>query len=227
MNSRLKNALLAVAAAGLASSAQATYTTGDLLVGFDKSGAATDFVYDIGPYSSLTDGETWSLGSLLQATDPKFATLDNVEFGVVGANNSTKTIYSTTDGSFVPQENVNAFNTLRSAVGTIGGGIGVGAVSGASYGSPDVGSGKDWNANTLNPTLASQFGSYWNPNAVSPGPAYLFASDNSGDQAVGAGSFTLANDGTLTFNVPEPGTGLLAGVGLLTLALRLQRLRRA
>jgi hypothetical protein len=237
MKSILRNALLAVAAAGVAASAQATYTAGDLLVGFDKSGAQNDFVYDIGGFGSLYDGETWSLGSLLASADPKFATLNDVDFGVVGALSSSKTIYSTTDGTFAPDENLNAFNTLRTGVMTIGYGVGLGTPSGANYGSPAVGSGNDWNSQMVNPppAEAGAFGNYWNPSAVtpdsftSPAQAYLYANDNNADPAVASGTFSLASDGTLTYNaVPEPATfTLFAGMGVLALTVRSRLLRKA
>src|SRR5689334_15689601 len=83
MKATLKLKLLSGACLMIAASVQAqNYVNGDLLVGF--SGGGNDFIYDLGQFSSLHVGETWSLGPGL-----------GTKFGVVGAQATGKHIYAT------------------------------------------------------------------------------------------------------------------------------------
>jgi hypothetical protein len=210
--------LLVTAVLSAAVSAQAAYT-GDLLVGFYKNGVANTFVYDIGSFSSLYNGEQWSLGT--QLTGAGFAAGtpgSGASFGVVGYNNGSQTIYSTLDPSTpMPDTTFISFDTTKVGINTLG--ANQGAVSIAA------GGGADWNSETISGTGATTFvQNFQNPNAGQPDVAtlYALATDGSAGQTAFL-NFSLASDGTLTYGtvvVPEPSTLACAGVGFLLLAFR-------
>src|ERR1700723_2563737 len=87
---QIKTALLVLLglAAIQSSQAQATYNN-DLIVGFSTQ-SGTDTLYDLGAVSSLTNGETWNLGSLLTSYD-----LTTVDWGVIASVSSSHTQYLT------------------------------------------------------------------------------------------------------------------------------------
>jgi hypothetical protein len=220
--------ILTIAAAGaMASTAHATYLSGDLLVGFTSTGAASDYIFDVGAYSSLTSGETWTLGADLGGTLTS-SQFSNGVWGVVGALSTTKTIYSSAGALGVPVENPNAFNTIRGNVQSIG----ASSVAGAAV-TPGQTTANSWYSQTAQPN--GTVGNYFfnnldNPNVGTGSPAALYANDNLGDTATLLGDFTISGDGnTLTFTaVPEPGTlSILAGFGLLALKFRRQLARNA
>src|SRR5689334_9049852 len=112
----------------MASTAHAQYTSGDLVVGFTL-GSGNDLVYDLGKYSTFTDGQTWSLNSALTSAPGSYANLNNLNWGVLGTislglSSSLKTVYSTVpDGQgSVPVNvpNTTTFNGIRTSVDTIG-----------------------------------------------------------------------------------------------------------
>jgi hypothetical protein len=216
---RLKyKTLLVTAALSAAVSAQAAYN-GDLLVGFYKGGVANTFVYDIGSFSSLYNGEQWSLGS--QLTGAGFAggtPGSGTSFGVVGFNTGSQTIYATLDPiSPMPDTTFISFDTTRAAISALGNNQGAVSIA--------LGGGADWNTETISGTGATTFvQNFANPNAAQPDVAtlYALATDGSAGQTAFL-NFSLASDGTLTYGtvaVPEPSTIACAGVGFLLLAFR-------
>ena len=96
MKKTSKYALLAAAALSVAASAQA-YVNGDLLVGF--TGDTSDFIYDLGNVSLLSQSGSWTIGSGL-----------GTEFGVVGSLNTGQHIFAT---SFDSAENGFAYSTAN------------------------------------------------------------------------------------------------------------------
>ena len=91
-NIQIKIALLVLLGLAVIQSAQgqggATYNN-DLIVGFSTQ-SGTDTLYDLGAESSLTNGETWNLGSLLTSYD-----LSTVDWGVIASVSSSHTQYLT------------------------------------------------------------------------------------------------------------------------------------
>ncbi len=72
MNRILKTLVVTAALAAAASAQAQQYADGDLLVGF--AGSGNDFIYDLGSVTSLSPGETWTVGASA-----------GTQFGVVGA----------------------------------------------------------------------------------------------------------------------------------------------
>lgn len=210
MKNTTKLALVLAISSALAVSAKAAYVNGDLLVGF--TGASNDFIFDLGQAGSLTNGETWNLGSLL-----------GTQFGVVGSLNSTKTIFATSadanENGFL-QTGTGQFNQARANIATIAGGS-LTLGNGASVTPSDTTS---WTFETAQPagTPGNTFqNNYFNPNVPNDQPAYLFS--NTTGAANQEGTFTYDQvGGALTFTaVPEPSTyAFLVGGGLIMFALR-------
>ena len=200
----LKTVLSAAAAFGVAASAQAQYVNGDLLVGF--RGGATDFILDIGPYSSLTPGKSWTVGSNLGS-----------EFGIVGSLNSGQRIYATsasaTENGFSP---LGLFTAARADVATLGNGLTLGASRTVSPSETT-----SWTYQTARPAGSpgkSFENDFFNPNVSAGSVAYLFDNANNGT-ATPANAFSYdAISGTLKYEViPEPGSWALLGIGVLAL----------
>lgn len=220
MKKRIPLLLLTVAAAAVTSSVQATYVSGDLLVGFTYQGAPNDFIFDVGGLSSLYNGESWNLGANVGGTFTS-AEFAGASWGVIGALASSQTIYSSAGNGFIPQETAGNFQTIRPSV------AGVGATSHAGAG-VTVGqtTGNSWFNQTDLPYASAgptEFVSTMdNPNVGTGSLALLYATDNNGDPAAYLGNFSISSDGsTLVYTVPEPSAiSLLAGFGLLSFSFR-------
>jgi len=212
MKNTFKVALASALALGAVTPAAKAYVQGDLLVGF--TGGSSDFIYDLGQASSLTDGETWSLGTSL-----------GTRFGIVGASSvaNGSHIFST---SFDPAQNGYAqganYATAKANILTIDNFITVGQ---SRTTTPTDTTG--WTFQTDQPagTPGNTFqNNFYNPNVDVGSTAYLF--DNTPNETAGTPDifFTYdATSGTLTFGappVPEPSTAVLGGLGLLAFVLR-------
>jgi hypothetical protein len=211
MNNTRKVALSAVAAWGLAVSAHAGYVNGDLLAGFTGGIGTPDFILDLGPFSSLTVGETWNVGANL-----------GTQFGVVGALNLGQLVFATssssTENSFNP---TGLFTAARAGVATL------------AQGSLTVGT-----SATLSPSLTYSWAyqtaqaagtpgntfenNFFNPNVSVGATAYFFGNANNGTVAAEDVFTYNSAAGTLSYQlVPEPGTvSLLALFSVLGLVVR-------
>jgi hypothetical protein len=209
-----KAMLSAVAALGVAASAQAQYVIGDLLVGF--TGGANDFIYDLGPYTSLTLGETWSVGASRGS-----------QFGVIGAQSTGSHIYAT---SFDPAENAfdptGLFANARANITTIAGGLTVG-LSRATTPADTTG----WTYQTAQPagTPGNTFqNNFLDPNVSIGATAYFYDNANNGT-VTPLSVFTYdSGSGVLSYTaVPEPISLMFASMGLLAVALGRRLVRKA
>ena len=236
MKKLYKAALLAALGLGSVVAAQATTYNNDLIVGFTVANG-NDAIYDLGAESSLVNGETWNLASLLSGYN-----LNNVQWGVIGSagpstggtgfNNqrfvystdtiipntvSGKTAWAAVNGTAIPSIYANF-----SAAGA-GQSLSIAASDPNSwYGSTTYDGG---NANT-----SDFFNAYGNPNVTGLNSIGFYQAIANGSDPTLLGSFTLGNGGIMTFNatsVPEPITfGAFAGAGLLLVSLRNQLRRK-
>ena len=220
--------LAAIGLASLSASTEAATYNGDLIIGFSGTGSSSDLIYDLGSASSLFDGEQWTLGSLLSGID-----LTTVMWGVIGDVNSgsPRTAWTTTGGVVPPAVpgagTVNAINTsLKSIYQNVGPNAGAG-----NYAVVLTSDDNSWKSQTIAPSLVTQYKNvYGDPNVTGLTTASLFLTPGNNSVPTLLGTFSLAANGTVTYNVtpvPEPGTyGLLAVGGLVVLALRSQFRRK-
>jgi hypothetical protein len=209
MKQTTRYALLAASVLAVAASAQAQYVNGDLLIGF--TGGTSDFIYDLGPASTLTSGHQWTIGGNL-----------GTQFGVIGALNSGSHIFATSsdpvnENGYDPTGN---FSAARANITTIAGGLTLG-----NSRTPAPSDTTSWTYQTAQPpgTPGDSFqNNFFNPNVSSSSTAYLYNNLNIGT-VIADGSFSYnAASGVVTYSaVPEPTSlGLLAGFGLLALLFR-------
>lgn len=226
MNKIYKAALLSVLgfAGAMTAHAQTAYN-GDLIVGFTTQ-SGNDLVYDLGAESSLVNGESWALTSLLTGMN-----LSTVDWGVVGSTpppiTRTGTDYSWTTtalGAPTPAS-INGNTTLKDDVESPIGNIYQNFATAGAGQSLSISSSSDdsWNTETVNPNAPGDYiNTYENPNVTGETSAdfYQALSDNSAPTLLG--TFALNSSGDLTFTAtPEPSTyGLLAAGGLLFVASR-------
>lgn len=237
MNSIAQRLLLATIGTAIVASAHAQYANGDLIIGF-TSGAGNDVVYDVGAFSSLFNGETWNLNPTLTTTPGSYANLNNLNWGLVGAQSlglsgSLKTVYSTVPhGQASIPANVpssGTFATVATAVNTIGQFITTGPA-----GTDAASDAASWNGETIVGGSGTYFNVYGSatlsdPNSTTPASftSGAVAEDLYGVKANNTagtllGTFTFDSTGTLTFSaVPEPSTcSLFAAMAFLILAVR-------
>jgi len=225
MKKQTKATLIALAIVGVAATSHAAAYNNDLIIGFSST-TGNDLLYDLGSFSSLSQGETWNLSSLLGSYN-----LNTVNWGVIG--NTSQTL-----------QNRTIYTTFNSAPGTVNSGIGsqLNSDTTSIYGnfatggqgnsaSVDSTTDNSWNHQTLNPTLPGQYkNEYENPNQVGVGSINFWTGKASGADLTQDSFFTLDSSGTVTFGtaaVPEPSTyGLFAGAGLLVVCLRNQFRRK-
>ena len=206
MIKRFKSVLVAIAVGVVLTSAQAATYNGDLLIGFTTQ-SGNDVIYDLGAESSLVNGETWNLSSLLSGYN-----LNNVNWGVIGDKNisGVRYVWSTTSG-FTPDPvaGTAAWTKINTGIGSIYQNFGTaGAGQSLSIASTDDNS---WNMQTINGGLGAQFiNAYGNPNVVGPTTDSLYSMIADGSNPTLVGSFTLAANGVVTFNTgstPPPVAG--------------------
>lgn len=228
MKNQLKAALLTVAVAAAAFSSQAATYNGDLIIGFTVQ-SGNDLMYDLGSVSSLVNGETWNLNSLLGAS----LNTSTVKWGVIGTDYNNGKGYSTKVGvntALTANKLVGADTAITGMVGLFGGS----GIAGPSIAAGQSLSGSSTLANNWNPQTTGSAVTAWktkweNPNTTGYSTVSFFQATDAG-VTTQLGSFSFANDGIVTYNavaVPEPATyGALAGAGLLIVSLRNQFRRK-
>ncbi len=208
MKNQLSVALLL--ALGLAGeSAVQAESYGDLIVGFTTQ-SGSDHMYDLGSATTLVNGQTWNLATLLTGIN-----LTTVHWGIIGdatagdssflSNFSGKdTLWSTTAGPVPPNNNESAFGQADTGVNIILVSFG-GSTASYSAGSSATDAATDdnsWNTDTLNPLHATDFAnSYDNPNVIGLSSASFWQTTADSSTPVKLGSFSLASTGVLTYNV--------------------------
>jgi hypothetical protein len=187
---------LGLAGVGMESAqAQATYNS-DLIVGFTST-TGNDTLYDLGAVSSLTNGKTWDLSSLVNLSG-----LSTVNWGVVASVSSTHTEYLTETRT--PNFKVNGlggWGALNTPVKTIysnfsTAGAGNSATPAASYAD-------SWNIETLNPTIPQDYLNATglnNPNTVGETSVAFWSLPDTDTTATQFGTFSLDASGVVTFN---------------------------
>lgn len=194
--------------------ARAQYANGDLIIGFD--GGSSDFLYDLGQYSSLSQGETWNLGVSL-----------GTRFGVVGGQSSGSHVYATSSDSaenaFDPTGLTRATGSVYANITTIAGGLTIG---GFRTTSPTDSTGWTMQTDQAAGTPGNYFfNNFFNPNVPVGEKAYLFDNLNTGNVIPDSFFGYDSSSGILTFgtpsSVPEPSTvGIFATAGVLFMAVR-------
>ena len=227
MKNQIKSALLAAAVGVVATSTQAALNNGDLLIGF-TSQSGNDLMYDLGNASTLTDGQTWDLSSLLTGFS-----LNTVNWGVIGDQkiSGTGNVWTTTPiGNPIPSTlaSISAWGQLDTAQASIFSGFTT-AAAGQSL-SVDASTQNSWNQQTITGALTTQYHNvYANPNVVglTSDNFYQIIANSSAPTLLGG--FSLAGNGVVTYTVsavPEPSSyALFTVTGLLALCLR-NHLRR-
>jgi len=240
----LATALLAMAGVALvassASAAITSYSDGDILLGFRKSGATQDYMIKIGTYSSLpTSGSiTFSLGNiaadLTSAFGSSWFTGNNVYFQVFG-NNTTGSgqIYIGNPlSTSQPSLSSGGVNSAFAALGDVTGGYNnqfstsnssVGfletASAGTSYASYQPGG---VNASGINWGVWSNTESLVNQNNYLD--LYNVAGNGSAAAATAKGYFSIDNTGSVSYlAVPEPSTCAVLAVGALLMGVTNRR----
>lgn len=193
--------VLSLAAAGLAvaaTSASAAAYNGDLFVGF-TAGVGRDLLFDLGAPTSITDGETWNLNSLL--TDGSFD-VSSVQWGVVGSQTvgTTRTAWCTKLSGTPPVLVSNSgWSTAvnQNVLGLYGQFVTAGAGQSATVDSAVANS---WFQQTVaSPNSGSFHISYTNPNATGETNLnfYVITANNTAPTLLG--HFSLAANGVVTF----------------------------
>ena len=194
--------LAATLAAGVGASQAATYN-GDLLIGF-STGVGNDVIYDLGAESSLTDGQSWNLSSLLTGYN-----LNNVNWGVIGDKNigGVRYVWTSRDPTGAlpdPIPNASFWGNLDTCSKAIYSNFGsAGAGQSLTISATDDNS---WNEQTINGALPTQYVNvYANPDllGIATNNFYGMVATNQPPQLVG--HFSLASNGMLTFHLPSSG----------------------
>ena len=198
MSNQNKFMFLAATAAAFACASQAATYNGDLLIGF-TTGVGNDVIYDLGAATSLTDGQTWNLGSQLSGFN-----LNNVSWGVIGDKNISTVRYAwtTTDPLGIavqPVPSTGVWNAIDTALKSIYQNFATaGAGQSLSIAASDDNS---WYNQTINGVSTSQYVNvYENPNVlgVTTDDYYSTVATNQPPQLVG--HFSLAANGVVTFH---------------------------
>jgi len=238
MKTQLYKAALLAAIGLVGTSAVKAESFGDLVIGF-TTGTGNDSIYDLGSFSGadggtpLFNGETWSASTL-------GITSGSYSWGVIGSGSaafqgtSVDTLYTTiisgTPGTLTGNSAWNSANTgINTLVAQLPGGTaGFGPGGQANIQESSAGS---WNTETISGPLTTDFhNAYGNPNGSGPSTLNVYSINDNGSAPTLDGTFTLASNGTLTFDtvaVPEPATySLIAGAGLLAVCFRNQFRRK-
>ena len=196
--------VVSLVARGATAQYNTPYPAGDLIIGF-TTGFGSDEMYDLGQESSLANGQTWNLASLLTS----YGNYSGVDWGVIGNGTNAGTpriLWTTTVVGTVPNTITGnqAFVKENNEMGTLynnfpSGGPGKSAAVAASLA-------YSWNIETLNGLLATDYiNSYEPPNVVGVTSADFSQVANDGSNPTLLGRFSLASSGVVTFNTISSG----------------------
>jgi PEP-CTERM motif len=236
MKKLLNGTLLTLLGLAAVSTAQAQYSSPDLILGFTGGNAGSDVLFDIGTSSQIgvgsTPGTITDLSSSLSLSllnNNGYSSLAGKSLGVIGYQSGTSAgIYSTVAPGYTPNTvgNKSAFNGISLTIDDTGSLIdGTGSPANSSVASTS--NPNSWNMNVANPGANTFYNDYGNPDITLTGGTdvanlYLAKDDASAPKEVGY--FTLSPSEQLTFTsvgVPEPSTTALFAVsGLLAFAFR-------
>jgi hypothetical protein len=223
MKIQIKSALVAIAVAAAAVSAQAATYNGDLLLGFTV-GSGSDLEFDIGPITALASGDNWNLSSLLGGLN-----VSSVKWGVIGTVNSggIRSSYQTkVSGLPGTLASAASWTPINSAVGSIGSLFTTLAEN--QNIAPSSTLANSWNQQTVVGGTSRYATVNSNPNATGYTMVNFYKTTADGSAPSLLGHFDFNQNGIVTFSaVPEPATfGAIAGAGLLIVALRTQFRRK-
>jgi PKD repeat protein len=200
MKNSMKRFFLAAVAGAMVASAHATAYNNDLLIGFTiGDGSGKDLLYDLGRKSTLTDGQTWTLTTLLTANSYN---LNTVNWGVLGLSSSTSKIGWTTVQVPDPISGTARYNQFNTAMGTLYQNIpaaGAGNYVVTPAGDPSA---TDWYTETISGSGSTQdyVNNFGNPNVVGLTTVDLYEIICDGSDPVIIGNFTLAANGVVTYH---------------------------
>ncbi len=208
--------LVAVSLSSVASVKAESY--GDLIVGFTTQ-SGNDHLLDLGPVTSLVNGQTWNLASQLTGVS-----LTTVNWGVVGDAGAAdsflpnfsgvNTYWLTTSGQAPAAANKAQFNAADTGINSIlqnfpGGIYNTGSGDTLTIVNTDPNS---WNGQTISGTPASAFvNAIVNPNVVGQATASFWQVQADGSNPVLSGNFTLSTSGVLTYSKVSVVTAPVAG----------------
>jgi PKD repeat protein len=203
------------------------YPVGDLLIGFSTE-AGSDVIYDLGQESSLTDGKSWNLASLLTS----YGNYSTLYWGVIGNSTNAGTVrtaWTTTITGIVPNTVLGngAFGKLNTVALALAGNGPGGAIAAGQSATPAASYPNSWNTETLTGTLAGNYiNAYENPNVLGVTSADFSRVNNDGSTPTLLGNFTLAASGVVTYHTvstsPTPPVAGFSGnptVGFAPLAV--------
>jgi PKD repeat protein len=197
---QLKLVMFATAVAVSVTSAQAAAYNKDLIIGFSDDNHS-DVVYDLGAASTITNGQTWNLGTTGSGILSSL-TLSSTYWGVIGDDlNNQKLWCSGVDDTQLRQlSGFNDLNTINNKTGDIYSGMG--SAGAGNYFTIDPSLTKSWNLET---TLNASGNSAWannyaNPNTYGPGTNNLYLVQGYNTDPVLLGYFTLTSGGIVTYS---------------------------
>ena len=232
-NTALKTVLFAGIAAAAVSSTQAQiatspYVQGGAFAAF-TSNTGNDLIINLGLESSLYNGQTWDLGSLLTGN---VALANSPTWSVLAADSGN--IYTTVPHAYPAPGATSDFFGAQGAVNSIGqyittsSGVATPAASATFSFSTENNA-----ANPQTYLLANEYGVVGGAFSGSSQIQDFYSADNASDPAtkLNPGQFTLTSAGLLTYGVvaaPEPASYTLAAFGgIMVLVLRRRFSRNA
>ncbi len=208
--------LVAVSLSSVASVKAESY--GDLIVGFTTQ-SGNDHLLDLGPATSLANGQTWNLATLLSGVN-----LTTVNWGVIGNAGAAdsflpnfsgvNTYWLTTSGPAPAPANKAQFNAADTGINSIlqnfPGGI-FNSQSGDTLTIVNTDP-NSWNGQTISGTPSSAFvNAILNPNVAGQATASFWQVQADGSNPVHPGNFTLSASGVLTYSTLSVVSAPVAG----------------
>lgn len=212
MNKLYKAALLTALGLASVTGAQAATYNHDLIIGLTTTTSTTagnDLLFDLGPVSLLSSGQSWDLNIALASAGVDINSV-NLQWGVVGTTSNIG--YETKTSQLQALNDYIGMNTIVATMYTLFPTAGTDQYVDAS------GSGIGWYSETTvsggNASGTSFFSNFGDPNLAGLGSINMYIAPGSGADPSVAGTFSLASNGMLNFTpVPEPTSLSLMAVG--------------